>query len=60
MPVPCAFAKPVPAIRAAVATEINKRLVISILLTCIRIARADNERRGAMFLESIGSARFVF
>src|SRR5947209_8077120 len=33
-PVPCAFAKPVPAIRAAAATEIKKRLVIEFLLTC--------------------------
>src|SRR6266702_2205770 len=30
VPVPCAFAKPVPAIRAATAAEIKKRLVISI------------------------------
>jgi len=28
VPVPCAFAKPVPAIRAATAAEIKKRLVI--------------------------------
>ena len=40
--VPCALAKPVPAISAAAATEIIKRLVIEYLLTCC-IARADNE-----------------
>src|SRR3979411_2212345 len=34
IPVPCALAKPVPAISAAAATEIIKRLVIEFLLTC--------------------------
>jgi hypothetical protein len=49
-PAPCAFAKPVPAIKAAVATEINKRLVISIPPHNSCIARADNDRRRTMFL----------
>src|SRR5213075_977810 len=54
MPVPCAFAKPVPAIRAAVATEIKKRLVIECLLNVS--ALPDNERNCLMFLFSSGSA----
>src|SRR5512141_1417906 len=37
MPVPCALAKPVPAIRAAAATEIKKRLVMEFLLTCFAL-----------------------
>jgi hypothetical protein len=59
IPVPCAFAKPVPAIKAAVATEINKRFVISIPPHKSCIARADNERRRAMFRADSGSTRFV-
>src|SRR5437879_6178858 len=43
MPVPCAFAKPVPAIRAAVATEIEKRLVIECLLNVS--ALPDRQRK---------------
>jgi hypothetical protein len=58
MPVPCAFAKPVPAIRAAVATEIKKRLVIECLLTCLHCP-TDNESNCAMFLIIGGSADFV-
>jgi hypothetical protein len=42
VPVPCAFAKPVPAISAAAATDIIKRLVMEFLLACL-LARADNE-----------------
>ena len=43
MPVPCAFAKPVPAIKAAAATEIKKRLLIEFLLTCS--ALPDRQRK---------------
>src|SRR5437667_464825 len=43
MPVPCAFAKPVPAIRAATAAEINKRLVIEVLLTCLHCPRRQRK-----------------
>src|SRR5882757_3715403 len=42
-PVPCAFAKPVPAIRAAAATEIKKRLVIEVLLTCLHCPRRQRK-----------------
>src|ERR1700730_9357812 len=42
VPVPCALAKPAPAISATAATDIIKRLVIESLLRCF-IARADNE-----------------
>jgi hypothetical protein len=37
VPVPCALAKPVPAIKAAAATEIKKRLVMEFLLTCFAL-----------------------
>jgi hypothetical protein len=60
VPVPCAFAKPVPAIRAAAATEIRKRLVILSSPHVSVIARADNERRSVMFLAFRGSTDFVF
>src|SRR5881392_2079194 len=43
-PVPCAFAKPVPAIRAAAATEIKKRLVIERLLTCLHCPRQQRRK----------------
>src|SRR3979411_2677444 len=49
-PVPCAFAKPVPAIRAAAATEIKKRLVIERLLTWSALpapTTKENERGSA-------------
>src|SRR3954454_13581073 len=46
MPVPCAFAKPVPAIRAAAATEIKKRLVIEFLLTCLHCPRRQRKQIG--------------
>jgi F420-0:gamma-glutamyl ligase-like protein len=46
--VPCAFAKPVPASSAAVATEIRKRFVIGYSSSVI-IARTDNEAEEAMF-----------
>src|SRR5260370_39427602 len=39
VPVPCAFAKPVPAISAAAATDIRKRLVMEYLLTCFACPR---------------------
>jgi hypothetical protein len=58
VPVPCALAKPVPAISAAAATDIIKRLVIEHLLTCF-IARANNESRCAMFRDIGGSTDFV-
>src|SRR6266702_8385470 len=35
IPVPCAFAKPAPAINATAATDIKKRLVMEYLLTCL-------------------------
>src|ERR1700740_778728 len=43
-PAPCAFAKPVPAIRAAAATEIRKRLVIIFLLVIQHCTRRQRER----------------
>ena len=43
VPVPCAFAKPVPAISAAAATEIKKRLVIECLLTCLHCPRRQRK-----------------
>jgi hypothetical protein len=59
VPAPCAFAKPVPAINAAVATEIKKRLVIRksphVFLHC----PTDNERNCTMFPNIGGSADFV-
>src|ERR1700722_18043557 len=39
IPVPCAFAKPVPAISATAATDTIKRLVIERLLTCLHCPR---------------------
>src|SRR5258708_31558304 len=39
IPVPCALAKPVPAISAAAATEIIKRLVMEYLLQCLHCPR---------------------
>jgi hypothetical protein len=60
IPVPCAFAKPVPAISAAAATEIKKRLLIECLLTCFCIAHAINERSCLMFRHIAGSAGFVW
>src|SRR6266571_4917083 len=46
LPVPCAFAKPVPAIRAATAAEIKKRLVMEFLLTCVHCPRRQREEIG--------------
>src|SRR5258708_3631553 len=43
VPVPCAFAKPVPAIRAATAAEIKKRLVIEYLLTWMHCPRRQRQ-----------------
>src|SRR6266576_3414700 len=40
----CAFAKPAPAITAAAATEIKKRLVIEFLLTCLHCPRRQQRR----------------
>ncbi len=48
---PCAFAKPVPAISAATATDNIKRLIIENSPRVFFIARADNESRCAMFRE---------
>jgi hypothetical protein len=59
MPVPCAFAKPVPAIRATAATEIMKRLLIEYLSSRVFIARADNDRGCVMFRVIRGSTDFV-
>jgi hypothetical protein len=53
------LARPVPAINAAAATEIKKRLLIECLLTCFCIAHADNETNCLMFLIGGGSADFV-
>jgi hypothetical protein len=58
MPVPCALAKPVPAISATAATDIIKRLVIYIS-SRVCIARGDNERKCVMFRKSGGSMNFV-
>jgi hypothetical protein len=58
VPVPCALAKPVPAISAAAATDIRKRLVMEYLLACL-LARADNERGSMMFRDISGSIDFV-
>src|SRR5229473_1300537 len=43
VPVPCALAKPVPAISAAAATDIIKRLVIEYLLTCFHCPRRQRK-----------------
>jgi molybdopterin-guanine dinucleotide biosynthesis protein A len=58
-PAPCAFAKPVPAIRAAAATEIKKRLVIRMSPHVFLYCPIDNERNCAMFRNIGGSADFV-
>src|ERR1700741_163887 len=49
-PVPCALARPVPAISASAATEIKKRFVIPLSPHIVRIARGDNSRRVETFL----------
>src|SRR6202022_519779 len=43
VPVPCALAKPAPAISAAAATDIIKRLVIEYLLTCFHCPRRQRK-----------------
>jgi hypothetical protein len=48
MPVPCALAKPVPAISATVAAVIIKRFNMDDLLTCL-YCPAVNEKRSTMF-----------
>jgi hypothetical protein len=58
VPVPCALAKPVPAISAAAATEIIKRLVME-FSSHVCIARADNESICVRFLYFTGSIAFV-
>ncbi|HEY3028665.1 MAG TPA: hypothetical protein VGJ68_00615, partial [Bradyrhizobium sp.] len=58
VPVPCALAKPAPAISATAATDIIKRLVIEYLLS-VFLARADNEAEGLMFRDIAGSTDFV-
>jgi hypothetical protein len=58
-PVPCAFAKPVPAISAAVATEIKKRLVIRMSPHMFLHCPTDNESNCAMFRNIGGSTDFV-
>ena len=55
---PCALASPVPAISAAAATEIKKRLVIYCLLTCLHCPH-HNVRKRPMFRNIDGSADFV-
>src|SRR5664279_1948184 len=42
-PVPCAWAKPAPAISAAAATDIIKRLVIEYLLKCLHCPRRQRK-----------------
>src|SRR5215213_3614635 len=59
VPAPCAFAKPVPAISAAVATEIKKRLVIRMSPHMFLHCPTDNERNCAMFRNVDGSNGFV-
>jgi hypothetical protein len=59
VPAPCAFAKPVPAISAAVATEIKKRLVIRMSPHMFLHCPTDNERKCAMFRNIGGSDGFV-
>src|SRR3984885_4474863 len=59
VPVPCALANPVPAISAAAATDIIKRLVMEYLLTGLALPTATNERRYAMFRDVAGSIGFV-
>jgi hypothetical protein len=49
----------VPAINAAAATEIRKRLVIRLSPPHF-IARADNEARKSMFRRECGSCRFLW
>jgi hypothetical protein len=53
------LAKLVPAISAAVATVIIKRLIMDVSPQCLRCP-ADNERRCAMFRDISGSIDFVF
>jgi hypothetical protein len=55
----CAFAKLVPAISAAAATEIRKRLVMELLLEVL-VARADNKEKSMKFLQIGSSIGFVF
>jgi hypothetical protein len=57
--IPCAWAKPVPAISAAAAVVIIKRLNIKISPQVFVCCMADNERRWAMFPEIRGSIDFV-
>jgi hypothetical protein len=56
---PCAFAKPVPAIKAAAATEIKKRLVIRISPHVFLHCPTDNVRNCVMFRNIGGSTDFV-
>jgi hypothetical protein len=57
--VPCALAKPVPAISAAAATEIIKRLIIELFSSRLCIAHADNGRPRMMFRAITGSSGFI-
>src|SRR5215216_5361093 len=59
IPAPCAFAKPVPAISAAAATEIKKRLVIRMSPHMFLHCPTDNEGNCAMFRNIGGSDGFV-
>src|SRR3954453_1541689 len=45
-PVPCAFAKPAPAISATAATDTIKRLVIEYLLACLHCPRQQRQEMG--------------
>jgi hypothetical protein len=57
--IPCALAKPVPAISAAAAAVIIKRLNMKISPQVFLCCPADNERRCAMFPDIRGSIDFV-
>src|SRR5437899_1392958 len=46
-PVPCALAKPAPAISATAATDIIKRLIIECLLRCFHCPRPTTKREGS-------------
>ena len=59
IPVPCALAKPVPAISAAVAAVIIKRLIIEYLLTCLHCPRRQRkEMRDVPAVSAVPSILF--
>jgi hypothetical protein len=59
IPVPCAFAKPVPAISAAAATEIIRRLVMEISPHMFCTARPTTKANAGRSLAPSGSFTFV-